>query len=339
MESITMGRILRTALIVCVVGVATESRADSTLIGSLHYWQGDGNTEYKEGDNIGGKLAEYSMNGIEKAIGVACELLDGLGGMSGRAGRIQVFAKSKDKDKGHNKYNDGTPEAQNFAVMVVMLAKIIDALLYADENNQVQECCNGLLVREEGVVPWWQISGGNTWHDPVADCRLYIEGFKLDEYLKDIRGTIRRMSGCHSRVNSILYADGPEIDTGPKSSNFAAACQVMARLPFVAGMSGALDGIDRRIAQNEGKQDAESQDLRRQMAAVKISLIAVTEIMYGLNAKNVESKLLRRMVQGAISEGAITAKESPADIVEKIAKIMEQHSHPAHRVLRSMSAQ
>jgi hypothetical protein len=39
MASITMSGVLRTALIVCVVGVATESKAENILRGALYHWR------------------------------------------------------------------------------------------------------------------------------------------------------------------------------------------------------------------------------------------------------------------------------------------------------------
>jgi hypothetical protein len=167
-----MNRILRTALIVCVVGIATESRADvNVLRGALHHWRDveDVGIEYtKDVRELGGSAAEDSINGIETALEVACELLRGRFTDKGLADRIQKFAGST--DEGHKKYNDGTTEAQNFVVMVVMLTKMIDALLYANESNPVQNVCNGLLVRKEGVTPWWQ--GSNP---PPAEKRRSVK--------------------------------------------------------------------------------------------------------------------------------------------------------------------
>jgi hypothetical protein len=354
MESITMSRIFRTALIVCVVGVATESRGEDIFRGTLHYWQSipEVGTEYKEGDNFGGKLAEYSMNGIEKAIETACNFLsvvqDPLEGLRGIQKRgIELFVenkgKGKYKGKGHSKYNDGSPEAQNFVVMVVKLASMITPC------DEVKACCNGYLeegakfIGKKGKGSWWRNVDGEEYegHDPIADCELYIKGFKLDEYLKDVRGTIYRMSTDHSNLRSsrdILNAGGPEIDAGPRSSNFAAACQVIARFYINDEyyMSDALRKLDVLIAQNEGKRGnaakAAYAKYTAQRAAVRISLIAVPELKYRLDI--VDSKLIRRMVQGAINEGSITAEENPADIVEKIAKIMDQND-----IWRHLSAQ
>jgi hypothetical protein len=100
----------------------------------------------------------------------------------------------------------------------------------------------------------------------------------------------------------------------------------MARLALDHSMPYALEKLDALVADNEGKQDAEAQDLIKQRAVVRISLIAVSEIMYRADI-NVESKLLRRMTQDAISSEVITAEESPADIVERIAKIMRQSGY------------
>jgi hypothetical protein len=174
-------------------------------------------------------------------------------------------------------------------------------------------------------------------HNPIEDCKLYIEGFNLDEYLKDVKGTVKRMSR-NSFSKKPLDVGGPEIDAVPGYSNFAAACQVMARLSSREGMSDALGVLDRRVAKNEEKQDDATQDLKKQMAAVRTSLIAVTEIKYRGGVKEVQSKLLERMTQDAISGEVITAKESPADIVEKIAKIVDQYA-PDYCALRNLSAQ
>jgi hypothetical protein len=132
---------------------------------------------------------------------------------------------------------------------------------------------------------------------------------------------------------------GPEIDTGTKSSNFATACLVMARFSFdKGGMPDALDELNRLVTGNEGGQDAEAENLRKQREAVMISLIAVTEMRRRPCMKEMESKLLERMVQIGIREGVITAEESPADIVEKIEDIIKQRSS-RYDAWRYLSAQ
>jgi hypothetical protein len=347
MRNITMNRILRAIPIVCIVEIATESRAELNILGgSLRHWQSmpEVDTEYKEGANLGGKLAKYSMNGIEMALEAACELLHRRDARCNIAS-IRRFVENKNECEGHSKYNDGTPETQNFVVMVVMLAGMITPhdVVKARCKKYLEEGAARLAARlaneEEGEAPWWQIPGiGDAKHNPIADCELYIEGFKLDEYLKDVGGTIRCMSG-NARLSE-LDCDGTEIDVGPGFSNFATAYQVMARLPGLsAAMTSALEDLNKLVAENEVKQDGDAEAAHAKYtahrAAIWSSLIAMTELAHRYR---VRSKLIERMMQDAIDGEVITAKERPESVVEKIMRIVEQYA-PDRHVLRNLFAQ
>jgi hypothetical protein len=191
---VKMNIVLRAAAVVCVVCAATKSNAGPSLLkkefrhlkgleevktrcveagglvcepaevsametafvgGALRYWRNvddrDIKIEYSEANELGGRSAEISIDGIEAALGVACKLLE-----SGQSNTEQIAAIRRFvKGGGHRDYNDGTPEAQNFAVMVVRLTGMMAM------DGAVRTYCDKCLERKKRsnsmVAGTWEV--------------------------------------------------------------------------------------------------------------------------------------------------------------------------------------
>jgi hypothetical protein len=131
---------------------------------------------------------------------------------------------------------------------------------------------------------------------------------------------------------------GPEIDEGPRSSNFAAAYQVIARL-YVLRLATptALSRLNELVAANAGDQDV-IKKLKAQRAAVWASWVARTELVFTPRGMaEMQSKLVKQIMQDAISGEVITAEESPESIIKKIAGIIDKHA-PDRTVWQDLSA-
>jgi regulator of replication initiation timing len=157
--------------------------------------------------------------------------------------------------------------------------------------------------------------------------------------LKDVKGT-------SSRTSTDLDIGGPEIDTGSEYSNFAAAYQVMARLPGLrTAMLEALSSLDKELTECEMRiekakestgqvieRNQSVEDLRlitAHKAAIVASLIATNKIRH-MDSGTVKSRLVERVMRDAMDSGMIDAENSPEDIVDVITSTIEQYAPGSH---------
>jgi hypothetical protein len=354
-----MNRTLSAITAVCVVCAAAKSKAEVNILGgSLRHWQsieGVGTTHegsYNLGKNESGSEvpANVLMAGIEDALIVAIELI--------RSDDNVVQTIEQFTSKGHREYNkNGNPNSQNFVVMVVKLAGMIAGLRPCSMICPDQVCEHCLTVTANGQPKWWQIVGEdekgrpiikNEDHDAIRDCELYIENFKIKEYLDDVQGAIFCMANRErqDRLQETIDYGGRDMDVSDGDSNIEAAYQIMALLPKYYEEAGkAMENINQAIASNRDPQDenAELKAAKAHKDLIGASLIAITGISHqDVVTRNgrqyIGTRLISIMLKTAIDANIIEKNDTPLQIIKKTVEIVSKYNE-CSRVKQNLYAQ
>jgi hypothetical protein len=309
-------------------------------------------TSYKWDDYLGkdesgsGVSGEMAIEGIEDAMKVAAELAAD----ESNTKRVDTFTKDSCMT-----FNDGSPHSQNFVVMAVMLAGMI-----ADKKSEVRKRCYEMTEGvAKGQQKWWQVVGideggapiiENEEHDAIADCKLYIEGFKIKKYVKELKGAILYALNPERERNAVGSFSNLKTTNG--NSYIAAAYQVMARLPDCQKEAvEAIGKIIKRVEELRGEAQESDADEHANAEAIstlvdcatiaQALLIGTSAIAYD-KAKTVTTHLVTQMMGDYVrfqkEKGCSPSTPLPTIVLDITGRYLKHGNHDS-KILQSMYSQ
>jgi hypothetical protein len=296
--------------IVIVIRIADASAMDvvvkhnlSSLYGMLQHWVTmpyvnqewnraylqDQKPLYKVDMTLGKQPSTVSLKGSEMALNLAAKLIGK--GVRCPPTRVENWRNDGDTvrriesfmDVGHREYNSGKAENQNFVVMAIMLVNAMADYVIDDERvrDDVKKLCGRALRGERGQ--WWAPADLRAEkHDPINDCRLYMQGFKIEDFIKTHDGAFRYIADSGRPVNDI--EQNPRmLDTSESNSYISAAFQAIAHIPDIVDYVGEYSG-DKNVFANAGLLGlAQILYGRKEVSNIDLTCYALRKEMEGAN--------------------------------------------------------
>jgi hypothetical protein len=249
-------------------------------------------------------------------------------------------------DSGHLQYNrEGSPHSQNFVVMVVKLAGMI-AERWTHDAGKIRELCKELTEEAKDEQPkWWQKDEygkrmiKSNGHNAVRDCNLYIENFKIKEYIDDVYGAVFYMSSNDNerqmQLQRAIKYGGKDMNMMDGRSNIEVAYQIMLNIPkYYEEAEKAIGSINTGMKAGERITGGGTLDVcvesanngwRVERDVIAASLIAITGISCSRN-KVVGTKLISSMLKTVIDDKVIMTEDTPLRIVKRTVELVDKHN-------------